>query len=108
MGRAGRRGAALDPTGPWALARPGPGVYTPGMRGTRPEVRQSDGLRLDMASRKAFLGCLEVPLAAREFEVLVALLSSRGRVVTRASLGRGADAAVGCLRRKLGGFSHRI
>jgi DNA-binding response OmpR family regulator len=72
------------------------------------------GLRLDVAARKAVLDGAEVDLSRKEFDLLAALVTRAGRVVTRDELmdevwdanwfgsTKTLDVHVGWLRRKLG------
>jgi len=75
---------------------------------------ESHGIRVDISSREASRAGVAVPLTALEFDVLVALMRRRGRVIPRAMLlreaGRGdtavsertVDVHVARLRQKLG------
>jgi DNA-binding response OmpR family regulator len=71
-------------------------------------------LRLDLRARRAFLGELEVPLTAREFELLTFLVRRAGRIVSKQEILAGVwddafegdpnvvEVYVARLRRKLG------
>ncbi len=78
-----------------------------------PEAGSGARLRVDRAARRAWVGGAELPLTAKEFDVLVLLEAQRGAVVTRETLmaevwdenwfgsTKTLDATVGRLRQKL-------
>lgn len=78
------------------------------------DVLVAQDVRLDLAARRAWGGERELALSSKEYDVLVALLSRRGEVVSRADLMREVwhtewvgstktvDMHVSGLRRKLG------
>ncbi len=55
-------------------------------RNGKPEVMQVGLLRLDPTSRRTFKGEKEIQLSAREFELLITLMSQAGRAVSRDEL----------------------
>ena len=67
-----------------------------------------DGLRLDEANRRATLKGKAVELTAGEFELLVRLVSHRGRIFPRPVSERTMDVQVANLRRKLGVWGGHI
>ncbi len=67
-----------------------------------------DGLRLDEANRRATLKGKAVELTAGEFELLVRLVSHRGRIFPRPVSERTMDVQVANLRRKLGAWGGHI
>lgn len=84
------------------------------LRRGAPEVPQVNGVRIDVESRRAWKGDDELGLTTKEFDLLRALVSSAGKVVTRDQLMREVwdtnwwgstktlDMHVSWLRRKLG------
>ena len=57
------------------LRRSGKGVQTPSV--------ESSGIKLEQESRKAWIGGKEVPLTAKEFDLLWFLIDRKNRVLTR-------------------------
>ncbi|MDQ4489446.1 response regulator transcription factor [Sinomonas sp. ASV486] len=68
-----RRSAPSDPVEP--AVRLGPGA-----------AAAEGGLEVDVASRRVHVGATEIPLSAKEFDLLVVLHEHRGAVVTRERL----------------------
>ena len=67
-----------------------------------------DGLTLNEANRTAMLKGKMIELTAGEFELLVKLVSRRGRIVARAADARSVDVQIAKLRQKLGPWGNRI
>ena len=67
-----------------------------------------DGLRLDEAARRATLGDRELALTPGEFNLLVRLVSHRGRIFPRSADARTLDVQVANLRRKLGDWARHV
>lgn len=92
-------------------ASAGSGEPAPSAGAAAPPAR--DGLQVDRAARRAWVGEGELPLTAKEFDVLALLDDRRGAVVSRETLmaevwdenwfgsTKTLDAAVGRLRQKL-------
>jgi two-component system copper resistance phosphate regulon response regulator CusR len=57
-------------------------------RGERETVLRAGDLEVDLLERRALRGGVDVPLTAREFELLAYLLRHKNRAVTRDMLGR--------------------
>ena len=88
----------------------------------RPDVLEAGPLRVEPEARKAFLFQAEVLLRPKEYNVLLAFMECRGRVLSRAFLLQRAwgldkdlelstnvvDVTVGSLRRKLGAYGCAI
>ena len=80
----------------------------------KPAGQDSDGVRLDALSRRAFLGDQELQLTVKEFDLLRVLIREQGKVVSREQLMREVwdtqwfgstktlDMHVSVLRKKLG------
>ncbi|MCU1588517.1 MAG: DNA-binding response regulator [Frankiales bacterium] len=83
-------------------------------RRAEPRVLAASGVRVEVASRRAFLGKQELTLSPKEFDLLTRLVSDAGRVVTREQLlrdvwdiglpgsGRTLDQHISWLRAKIG------
>lgn len=113
VGRASAAGAGATGAGATgAVAGGGPGSSAaPGPAGV--PMQEGAGLRVDRAARRAWAGPDELPLTAKEFDVLALLDDRRGAVVTRETLmsevwdenwfgsTKTLDATVGRLRQKL-------
>lgn len=93
-GEVPRRVAGLDAGAddfmakPFALAELRARVRALGRRGPlgRPTSMEVGDVVLDPTNRRALRGDRELPLTAREWEVLAVLLTRRGRIVSRATL----------------------
>jgi DNA-binding response OmpR family regulator len=82
-------------------------------------VFEVQDVRVDPESRRAWLGAAEVPLSRKEFDLVQALISRAGRIVSRDELMREVwhttfwtssktiDVHLGWVRRKLGDDSRR-
>ena len=78
-----------------------------------PDERHADAFRVDLRARRVWIGSREVPVSAKEFDVLAILDAEPGAVVTREHLmsevwdenwfgsTRTLDATIGRLRQKL-------
>ena len=90
-----------------------------GARSYRGSVFEAQEVRVDPESRRAWRGSDELALSRKEFDLLVALISRAGRIVSREELMREVwqttfftssktiDVHLGWLRRKLGDDSRQ-
>lgn len=67
-----------------------------------------DGLQLNEAARLAILRGKELELTAGEFEILMKLVSHRGRIMRREADERSVDVQIAKLRQKLGKWADHI
>ncbi|QIX28445.1 response regulator transcription factor [Nocardioides sp. JQ2195] len=98
-----------------ALLRRSVRAGDPGVPGAQPApaITTATGLRVDSAARRAWVDADELPLTAKEFDVLVRLDERRGAVISRETLmadvwdenwfgsTKTLDATIGRLRQKL-------